>query len=83
MNFTDLEHLIKSGISDAQVQITDLTGTSDHLGITVISDQFANKRPLEQHRMVMDILRPKFKDEIHAVQLKTLTQEKAQKQGLL
>ena len=74
MDFEEIKELIKSKLSDAEVVITDLTGGQDHLGITVKSAHFNGKLLLEQHRMVMDILKEKLdSSEIHAVQLKTIS----------
>ncbi len=83
VEFQQVADLIKSNMSDADVRITDLTGTMDHLGITVISDAFDGKALLDQHQMIMDILKEKLKEEIHAVQIKTMTFEKARKKGLV
>lgn len=83
VEFEQVANLIKSNMDDADVRITDLTGTMDHLGITVISDQFSGKALLDQHQMIMDILKEKLKEEIHAVQIKTMTYEKAKKKGLV
>lgn len=84
VDFTSVENLIKSQLSDAVVKVTDLTGTEDHLGIMIISDAFEGKMLIQQHQLIMDILREKLdSNEIHAVQLKTLTKAKAQAQGLL
>jgi stress-induced morphogen len=83
MEFSKVEDLIKTSLTDAQVRVTDLTGTQDHLGILIISDAFIGKRLLQQHQMIMDILKESLKEEIHAVQLKTLTFEKAKTAGLV
>lgn len=83
-NFEEVKSLITGTIQDAEVKVTDLTGTQDHLGIMVISDEFEGKRLLQQHQMIMDILKSKLgSEEIHAVQIKTLTKEKAKAKGLL
>ncbi len=71
MDFSKVEELIKSKLTDAEVAVTDLTGTRDHLGINVKSDAFKGKSILAQHRLVMDILKESLKEEIHAVQIKT------------
>lgn len=71
MEFTKVQDLIKGQLPDADVEIVDLTGTRDHLGITVTSDQFKGRPLLAQHRMVMDILKEALKEEIHAVKIKT------------
>lgn len=83
VEFNELEALIKSNIDDAEVKINDLTGTSDHLGVLVISDHFKDKMLIEQHQMIMDILKEKLKSDLHAVQIKTMTFQKAQEQGFL
>jgi len=73
MDFEELKTFIQSHLNDAEVEITDLTGTRDHLGLTITSDAFKGKRLIQQHQMVMDILRDRLKQEIHAVQIKTQT----------
>lgn len=83
VDFMQVETLIKSHLEDAIVKVTDLTGSKDHLGIMVISDAFAGKILIQQHQMLMDILSEKLKsNEIHAVQLKTMTHEKAAAAGI-
>ena len=76
MDFKIVEEMIIGQLEDATVEVTDLTGTQDHLGITVASSHFAGKMLLQQHQIVMDILRPKLdSNEIHAVQIKTIIKE--------
>jgi len=72
IDFENVKSLIISKLPDAEVEVVDLTGTKDHLGIQVTSSEFKGKRLLQQHRIVMDILREKLKEEIHAVQIKTI-----------
>lgn len=76
MSFENLQVFIKEHLPDAKVTITDMTGTRDHLQMEIISDVFEGKMLLEQHRLVMDILKEKLKQEIHAVKLKTMTWKK-------
>lgn len=73
-----VKNLIESKMSDAQVHVSDMTGTADHLEIIVVSDLFKGKMLIDQHQMVMDILRESLKEEIHAVKIKTMTTEKFQ-----
>ncbi len=82
MDFQLLIELIQSNIEDAKVQVTDLTGTKDHLGLLVVSDAFAGKMLIAQHQMIMDILKEKLKQEIHAVQIKTMTHAQATERGI-
>ncbi|MGB0452513.1 MAG: BolA/IbaG family iron-sulfur metabolism protein [Bacteriovoracaceae bacterium] len=83
MDFEQLKSLITATINDAEVFITDLTGTKDHLGITIVSDEFKDISLIKQHRIVMDILKQKLSEDLHAVQLKTLTFEAARTAGLI
>lgn len=77
----EVKNLIESQLPESMVQVGDMTGTLDHLEILVISDAFKGKMLLDQHQMVMDILKESLKDKIHAVKIKTITKEKYDKQG--
>lgn len=72
----EVQNLIQSNIKDSLVQVSDMTGTLDHLEILVVSDEFKGKMLIDQHQMVMDILKESLKEKIHAVKIKTLTKEK-------
>lgn len=74
--FTFVEELITSKLQDAKVFVEDMTGTRDHLAITVVSDAFKGKLLIEQHQMLMDILKEELKARIHAVKLQTMTHQK-------
>lgn len=81
--FKFVEDIIKSGLPDADVMVEDMTGTRDHLAITVVSDGFKGKLLFEQHQLLMGLLKEELKSRIHAVKLQTYTKEKFQqmKQG--
>jgi stress-induced morphogen len=72
-NFQLVESLIKDKLSDAIVEVNDMTGTMDHLEISIWSDQFKGKMLLQQHRMIMDILKEALSGPVHAVKLNTKT----------
>ena len=72
-NFSEIKQLITSNLTDAIVEISDMTGTGDHLELHIKSDFFKDKNLLAQHRMVMDILKESLKEKLHAVKLKTET----------
>lgn len=76
--FEFVEDIIKKGIPDATVMVEDMTGTRDHLAITVVSDAFKGKLLIEQHQMLMDLLKEELKSRIHAVKLQTYTKDKYQ-----
>jgi stress-induced morphogen len=75
MEFEKIKKLIIEKMPDAEVEVSDLTGTKDHLGLLVTSNEFKGKGLLAQHRMIMDILKDGLKNEIHAVQIKTKIRE--------
>ena len=74
----EVKQLIETNLKDSMVQVGDMTGTLDHLEILVVSDEFKGKMLLDQHQMVMDILKESLKEKIHAVKIKTMTKDKYQ-----
>ena len=60
---------IRAALPDAEVELTDLTGTEDHWQATVISSAFAGKSLIERHRLVMAALAAEMKGPIHALTL--------------
>jgi stress-induced morphogen len=82
-DFEFVENIIKAGLPDAEVMVEDMTGTKDHLAITVVSDGFKGKMLFEQHQLLMTLLKEELANRIHAVKLQTFTKEKYQqfKQG--
>ncbi|MBD65760.1 MAG: hypothetical protein CME62_11170 [Halobacteriovoraceae bacterium] len=72
----NVKTLIESKLEDSQVLVSDMTGTLDHLEILVVSDVFKGKMLIDQHQMVMDILKEELQERIHAVKIKTMTKEK-------
>jgi stress-induced morphogen len=75
-DFKFVEDIIKSGLPDSEVFVEDMTGTRDHLAITVVSDAFKGKLIFEQHQILMNLLKDELKARIHAVKLHTFTKEK-------
>ena len=72
----EVKNLIESGIVGSYAEVGDMTGTMDHLEILVVSDEFKGKMRIDQHQMVMDVLKESLKEKVHAVKIKTLTKEK-------
>lgn len=71
-----IPNLIREKIPDVKVEIQDVTGSDNHFSLLVVSDSFSGKPLIKQYQLVMDILKNALKQEIHAVQIKTLTFEK-------
>jgi len=78
-DFEFVEKIIKTGLPDALVMVEDMTGTRDHLAITVVSDAFEGKMLIQQHQMLMNLLKDELKNRIHAVKLETFTKAKYDK----
>lgn len=68
-----LRGLLLAAFPDATVEITDLTGTSDHFQAVIVSRAFEGKTRIEQHKMVYASLGDAMKSSIHALSLKTQT----------
>lgn len=79
-DFKFVEDIIRIGLPDADVMVEDMTGTKDHLAITVVSDAFKGKMLFEQHQLLMTLLKDELKTRIHAVKLQTYTKEKFEAQ---
>jgi stress-induced morphogen len=77
----EIKNLIEAQLAGSTAEVGDMTGTGDHLEILVISDDFKGKLLLDQHQMVMDVLKESLKEKVHAVKIKTITKEKYNQQG--
>ena len=56
---------------DATVELTDLTGSQDHLQAVVVTPAFQGKTRIEQHQMVYGALGELMNGDIHALALTT------------
>ena len=67
----NLIQYVRKALPDADVTVTDRTGTMDHFMIRVVSDDFNGKGLLDRHRMVYQALDEPMKDgRIHALEIK-------------
>ena len=71
MKADDIVALIKEGVPNAQVEITDLAGDGDHYKAVVVSDAFAGLPRVRQHQMVYAALKGRMGGELHALALET------------
>lgn len=67
----DIETLIRAGIPDATVVITDLAGDGDHYAARVTAESFRGKSRLQQQRAVYAALGERMGGVLHALQLTT------------
>jgi stress-induced morphogen len=75
MESFEIEKLIKAGIPDAEVALTDLVGDKDHWAATVTSSAFIGKTKLQQHQIVYKALGAQLGGPLHALQLTTQAPE--------
>ena len=68
---------IRVALPDAEVELTDLTGTKDHWEAKIVSAGFEGKNLVQRHRIVFGALEEEMKGPIHALSLKVLTPEQA------
>ena len=72
MQAKELQALITRGIPGAKVIIE---GEGDHFEAVVVSEKFAGRSMVEQHRLVYGALGDRMGGEIHALALRTCTPE--------
>jgi len=71
MAAAEIESLIRTGIPDAVVEISDLAGDGDHYAARVVAESFRGQSRLERQRRVYDALGGRMGGELHALQLST------------
>ena len=67
----EIAGLIRAGIPDADVEITDLAGDGDHYAARVTSASFAGMPRVKQHQAVYAALGGRMGCVLHALQLTT------------
>ncbi len=71
----EIERLIREGIPDARVEITDLAGDGDHYSARVVSESFRGQPRVKQHQRVYEALGGRMGGVLHALQLTTAIPE--------
>ena len=69
----EIETLIRAGIPDARVEITDLAGDGDHYSARVVAESFRGLPRVRQHQRVYEALGGRMGGALHALQLSTAT----------
>ena len=75
MNINSIKEKIKDFIPESKVEVKDTTGTGDHFSVIVISNKFENINLVNRHKMIYESLSQYVTKEIHALQIKTYTEE--------
>lgn len=89
MNAQELKKLLAAHFHSPHIEVRDESekhqkhpegqGRGGHYHVVIVSDQFLGKTPLERHRMVYAKLSMPGNPDIHALGLKTFTQEEWEK----
>jgi stress-induced morphogen len=69
----ELKQRIEAAIPGASADVEDLTGGGDHFRAVIVSDAFAGRSRLDQHRMVYDVFGEEVGGPIHALSITTQT----------
>ena len=73
MSPEDVRAKIAESLTDADISVSDMTGTSDHFDVTVVSDAFDGLTLIKRHQLVYKALGSAMAGPVHALKLKTLT----------
>lgn len=72
MNLCDhIQKIIINSLEGATVIVSDPNCDNTHLEAIVVSEEFEQMPLVKQHKTVMNILKPCFANELHALKLKT------------
>jgi stress-induced morphogen len=71
MPAAEIEALIRAGIPDATVEMTDLAGDDNHWAARVVAPSFAGLSRVKQHQAVYAALGDRVGGVLHALQLST------------
>ncbi len=71
-----IREMIEQGISTSFVEVE---GDGTHFQAVVVSEQFRGKSPIERHKLVYAALGDAMESEIHAISIKTYTDDQWEK----
>ncbi len=72
MDVKEIQAIIEGGISSSYINVE---GDGTHFEAVIVSPEFEGKTLLERHKLVYNVLGDAMKEKIHALSLKTYTQE--------
>lgn len=74
MKTDQIKQRVLEVFTDAHVEVSDLTGTSNHIQLLVVSQKFDGQNRIQRQRMVMDVFQPELKTgEVHALTIRAMT----------
>lgn len=69
----ELEAILRRNFPEAQIEITSLVDDGDHYSLVISDKVFAGKTRVEQHKIVNNTLGKILGNQLHALQIKTLS----------
>lgn len=69
ISLQDLKTLLKKSFPEADIQVKDLVGDSDHLSVHIIDQAFEGKSRVQCHQMVHKALGDLMKERLHALSI--------------
>jgi stress-induced morphogen len=79
----EITQRIQQAFPQAEIRLSDMTGTRDHWEAVIISDLFEGQRLIQRQQGVYRALGELMAGPIHAFTMQTLTMSQAQEKGLL
>ena len=76
MEIQRIREMIEQGMSTSFVEVE---GDGRHFQAVVVSEQFRGKSPVERHKLVYTALGDTMESEIHAISIKTYTDDQWEK----
>lgn len=73
MTAQEMETKLKEKYPQAQVAVTDFTGTNDHFEVRINEPSFIQLTRIQQHKKVMEVFAKELASgEVHALSIKTI-----------
>ena len=69
----DLQGMLTEHFPGASIAVEDMTGTSDHFDVRIVSERFEGLSLIEQHKLVHAACGEHLGGAIHALKIKTST----------
>ena len=73
MTTENISKRLSNHFRNSQIEVSDVTGQSNHFSIFILSKQFESMSLVERHKMIYKIFEKELTQKIHALQIKALT----------
>jgi len=75
LSIEQVQNILTETLNASHVEVLDMTGTSDHFDVTIVSSMFQGESLIRQHQMVYRALGEAMHGPVHALKLQTRTPE--------